>query len=970
VPYCKQHNPHLSEALKGEEKDISMNKAAYQWSFSVMLRGGRMGLYKGCVVSFGPSLGIVFASLMAGAATQVEAGSCTQTGVANAFLCSGAPDNSTDQQQLLETSGADGATLTIQTAPGFGIDTSAINPPLGGRQGAINILGNPSGGENEIVFLDENGAEITDEFNGVRVEGNYGGLSLRSNGHLTGVDGHGLLVEGPGYQGEVSIDVNDTTGRNSGMLIVSRGASTSIRSTGTATGFGPFGTGIYVIAGPIFTTSNLELNVKNAFGTEAGINAFGNRGNLDVIVSEGGTVSGGVDGISIRRRTSGQGTGAGSVVINGDVQGGTGAGLNNSPFGSGLDIKISETGSLSSDSGIALNDQSTGQFGDSPASALTVEGTLNGDAQMGDGADKLTMLGAAAVLGSNGATLETSPGLADGAAHLDGDRGPGSFTAGERDSLRFRGWTGNIDGAQIANWEEVFVTGNSVVTFDDSITPGTGLENENMTDGLLFQVDAGSKARFAESFAINGNVNNFGTLDLSAPNGSPNTVLTVNGDYNAASDLVLDVELGDETSPADVLIITGDTDGTTNVVINNTGGTGAVTMGDGIRVVNADPSNMLAGDFVMGSSAIAGAYEYSLFEGGLANPQDGDWYLRSSGFQPAAPIYEALPSVLLGSMQVGTLAQRIANRQMITRGGDEVVSRAEMTTSRLSSRDTIANTDVSPGAWLRVEGERLDLTPDTSTAGLSYDQATWRLQGGLDMSVYESGTGTLAAGINVFTGGSSVDVVSSVGGGDISTDANGVGLTATWFGNQGFYADAQLQYSRFDSDLSSDVVGDLASDLDGFGRLASIEIGQEFVLPSGMTLTPQAQLIWSKVSFDSFNGPNGETISLEDDDSLKLRLGLAAEQSWDLGSGDQARVYGIANVTHEMRDTTSILVSGTALSMSTPDWAGEIGFGGSYDWSNNRGATSSIYGELSASHELSSGKLRGLAGTIGLRMSW
>lgn len=330
--------------------------------------------------------------------------------------------------------------------------------------------------------------------------------------------------------------------------------------------------------------------------------------------------------------------------------------------------------------------------------------------------------------------------------------------------------------------------------------------------------------------------------------------------------------------------------------------------------------------------------------------ESGIWdFVLATTFQPGTPIYEALPSALLGTMRVGTLAQRIEGRQMLIGAVDPQ----------------------NPyGAWLRIEGERIDATPESSSTGLSYDQDIWRLQGGLDILVHEGDRGNWVAGVNVFTVGSSVDVASPVGGGDISTDAMGVGLTATWYGHDGFYADSQLQYASFESDVSSDGLGALVMGLDGSSRLASIEMGQEFTRPNGLTWTPQAQLTWSEVSFDTFTGPNAEVVSIGDNDSLQLRLGLAVERAWDFGNGEQARLYGIANVHHELRSRTSVMVSGTELAISAPDWVGEIGLGGSYDWANEGGGTSSLYGEISASRELSRGELRGLAGTIGFRIEF
>ena len=50
----------------------------------------------------------------------------------------------------------------------------------------------------------------------------------------------------------------------------------------------------------------------------------------------------------------------------------------------------------------------------------------------------------------------------------------------------------------------------------------------------------------------------------------------------------------------------------------------------------------------------------------------------------------------------------------------------------------------------------------------------------------------------------------------------GVGSTATWYQQNGFYADGQAQATWFDSDLGSDTLGALADGNDGFGYALSV----------------------------------------------------------------------------------------------------------------------------------------------------
>src|SRR5690606_17483214 len=77
--------------------------------------------------------------------------------------------------------------------------------------------------------------------------------------------------------------------------------------------------------------------------------------------------------------------------------------------------------------------------------------------------------------------------------------------------------------------------------------------------------------------SIGGNVTNAGTVSPGASIGT----LTIDGDYvGAGGTLVIESVLGDDSSPADRLVITGDASGTTTVQVINTGGLGAQTTGD------------------------------------------------------------------------------------------------------------------------------------------------------------------------------------------------------------------------------------------------------------------------------------------------------------------------------------------------------------------------------------------------------
>ena len=260
-----------------------------------------------------------------------------------------------------------------------------------------------------------------------------------------------------------------------------------------------------------------------------------------------------------------------------------------------------------------------------------------------------------------------------------------------------------------------------------------------------------------------------------------------------------------------------------------------------------------------------------------------------------------------------------------------------------------------------------------STSGTEYDADLWQLQAGIDGVLHENDDGDrLIGGITANYGQASTDIFSAVGDGDIDTKAYGIGATATWYQQNGFYIDAQAQATWFDSDLASDTLGALADGNDGFGYALSVETGKRIAVKENWTVTPQAQLVYADVDIDDFTGPSGEAVSLSDGDSLLGRLGLAIdrEASWngDGGRLSRSHVYGIGNLRYEFYHGTVMTVSGTDLFNENDGLWGELGLGGSLNWHDDK---YSIYGEGSVMTSLADfGDSYALKGTAGFRVKW
>ncbi|MFC5768463.1 autotransporter-associated beta strand repeat-containing protein [Thauera sinica] len=443
--------------------------------------------------------------------------------------------------------------------------------------------------------------------------------------------------------------------------------------------------------------------------------------------------------------------------------------------------------------------------------------------------------------------------------------------------------------------------------------------------------------------------------------------LTIAGDYTSdGGALEIEAALGGDASPTDLLVVTGDTAGSTEVVVINRDGLGAQTS-EGIRIVDVGGASggvfTLRGDYTFEGqpAVIAGAYGYRLYKNGIANPADGDWYLRSALtnppepprppapplYQPGVPVYEAYPKTLLALNGLPTLQQRIGNRAW---GGDSVPSGRE--------------------AWGRVEASHHRFEPASSSGRADQRIETRQVQVGIDRTLrQEADGGTLIGGVNFRHGEADARIDSIYGDGSIETRGHGVGGTLTWYGADGYYVDGQAQFSWYDSDLKSAVLGKRAKGNDGTGYAVSAEAGRRIALERGYSMTPQAQVVYSSVDFDRFTDSFGAHVSPGSGDSLKTRFGVSLDyQDSSTGSAGDVRrthVYGIANLTYEWLGGTRVEVSGTDIAQRDKRLWGEFGVGGSYTWKDGRYA---LYGEISADTPLDgAGRSSSLKGSAGFR---
>lgn len=479
--------------------------------------------------------------------------------------------------------------------------------------------------------------------------------------------------------------------------------------------------------------------------------------------------------------------------------------------------------------------------------------------------------------------------------------------------------------------------------------------------------------------------NDNSSIIFAAPLGDPTLASSfktlTSGVYVGSSGaIMLNTHLAGDGAPSDQLVIDGGTaTGTTQLFIRNAGGAGALTTGDGIRVVDAingattgANAFTLAGDFVTADgrrARVGGAYAYTLHHNGFVDATDSDWYLRSlfvDGpgepevplLNPGDPLYETYPQLLMAMNSVPTLQQRLGNRFWSGAAADPAG------TSPAAGRVSWGRIDIGHGSFM----------PAQSSSATTRQVDQFGLQAGTDFLLHETPAGDrLIGGLTLRYGQGAANVSSINGSGTINSTAIGLGGTLTWYGADGVYVDGQAQLSLFGSDLLSSTTGyAVALGSGGVGTVVSLETGKRIELGDGLSITPQAQLSYSGVSISPFDDVFGTPVSLDRASSLRGRLGIAVdkEASWTAedGTASRSHLYGIANLYNEFLDGSQVDVAGSKFAQRDGRfWAG-VGLGASLDLQDDK---YTIFGSVNVETSLEDiGQSYAFAAKAGLRVRW
>lgn len=368
---------------------------------------------------------------------------------------------------------------------------------------------------------------------------------------------------------------------------------------------------------------------------------------------------------------------------------------------------------------------------------------------------------------------------------------------------------------------------------------------------------------------------NGGTLNLKNCDTCATQTFIIDGDWEGkdASAVILGAVLGDDSSPADKLVIQGVASGKTLVTVENEGGKGGQTV-EGITLITAAGGSTGTDTFALANDVTAGGYVYSLHsKENTEKKANGIWYLTSA--KQAAPgsddIRNHNVSPLFGAYASNLLAANtLFNTSLSDREGGESVDPVTGARGRV---------------WARVAGG--------TTRGVMFDGEN---RFSADRSLLQLGSSIIAGSINgqdawrfgVMAGHGqqrSKTRNAATGNARGQVDGYSVGVYGTWYqdgqSHRGAYVDGWLLYNRFDNSAQG---SGLKEKYKAEGVTASVEAGYAIDVTSFTTdggrehhfsVRPQAQVMYGGVKAKTFvqqdAGPT--VVKGEGDGNIQTRLG-------------------------------------------------------------------------------------------------
>ncbi|EOG8348702.1 autotransporter-associated beta strand repeat-containing protein [Salmonella enterica subsp. enterica] len=585
---------------------------------------------------------------------------------------------------------------------------------------------------------------------------------------------------------------------------------------------------------------------------------------------------------------------------------------------------------------------------------LTVDGRVNADddtrydvtaslSWYADSDNAATDAHGTFTLSEQGHSFTLNTALTDVDATLDPDsatgwggkslikRGAGTLILGAQNT-----YSGDTDVQEGALWlAETATIGSAGSAQAVNIAANAAFGGHNAT--VNGHVNNQGSLYFVDTFTVNGDVVNSSAMISGSD--QPNNTLTIAGNYTGNDGhLYLNTQLGDDSSPTDKLIVTGDTAGSTTLHITNVNGLGAQTV-NGIEVIEVGGQS--DGDFTLYKGHVdINAWTYTLKQDG------GDWYLRSESDDVPDDGGEVTPPDDGGDVTPpddggevtppddggevtppddggevtppddggditppddggditppdddgditppddGGDATPVTPQYRADIGaylGNQWMAR-NLQMQTLYDREGSQYRSADGSVWMRFKAGKAESQAVNGNVDIDSDYSQFQLGG--DILTWRDGAQSVTVGLMGSYINASTDSTGNRGSDGSQFSANGsvdgynLGLYATWFADaqshRGAYIDSWYQYGAYNNSVDND--GLSASRYDSAAHAVSLETGYRYDITlsnrNTVSLTPQAQVTWQRYSADTVIDDGGTRISGQNDDSWTTRLGVRVD---------------------------------------------------------------------------------------------
>lgn len=406
--------------------------------------------------------------------------------------------------------------------------------------------------------------------------------------------------------------------------------------------------------------------------------------------------------------------------------------------------------------------------------------------------------------------------------------------------------------------------------------------------------------------------------------------LTIKDNLTGSSTFNLNTNIAENKS--DKIIVQGTAEGSHKIGVTNQGAN--VTNGK-VTLVETNGGNAAFSLTNPNNRVDLGAYQYFLTKEG------NNWVLANSKnavtpTPPVAPVTPSKPVVTQSKPAVtpstpvvtpsnpvvppavlpsAPLLSDLANAQVSLRQAQLLL--VEDNLSGIHQRLGEVKNGEKGNVWVRNVNSHQKLaalsTGESETSG--FKQNVHSLQVGADAAV----TDNLRVG--GFVGRSQANVDFSGDYGDGKVRSNSVGLYAAYLADNGIYVDNIVKYSRLHAN------SDLTEKRHYNAYTISSELGKRFNLVNDWTITPQAQLAWTRIS------------SQENEDSLSSvysRIGLRVAKGFALSNGWNLQPYAEVNAITSKNRSSKIHYTNSALDVASSRGRFESAVGLNAGFANHR----------------------------------